>query len=939
MGKVKCNKNGLSTFIKNVEELLNEYSALYASAVAEVETLNDRAISGVKNSLSVTPKMIIINEGTPDERAEPNEKYDYLENELSKADLNSIRISDMKATKGKIEKILSVIISGLKKIEKSVSKFESETGDVEFTVEAKKKVVVNNATGISVTQLLFTVTNPDGTVVEYTMSELLNAFYTMQGMEMNSVYQAALLADELGLNELTDEDLLHILQTSKSVVNFAFDLGLYDVASKDDLENYKKNLKDAGFTVSADASSLLKSVNFYDDDTRKKAVNYLNKATNAAIFGGAFSAAVTSLYGLYNNDSEIVKKEEKKESSTGPSGSPSYPGGNNGGNNGASYGSGSSGGHGEGGKSSSHAKKTHASKAKGRSTIKNLEPLDLDYIDDNLSVDDIVEELMVPGMAKPIEAVTGTLEKLVDTAELPADYIVIELEKDYDDLARQEYEAQGVEAIETHRKELYALANELYNADDKTALRQKLKEFGYSDADIEIIITDVNLTTNAIISGDLRKELAERAQNLAKADGVEEFNTLYDDAQSLALLQDGSVDKLLVILSSNPDIKAAQDNLALVGATYSNSIEGANVALGELAKAKEELVKVQESIGVIIKSEPAQWNKEILDAYNEEVKNLYSAKVNEIGNDFTKWSADDLETYQKALDNAKNSLAYNYGVDKTKWSAEAKTKYDNSINSLQSKYEKEYGKDHSKWSDSVVSSYEKNKDGIYHNIALEVGKSRLTPEDEKKVAEAAQSTRDRIVAKYGDQRNWSEEQKKAYEESVNALKEKYAENIAVDIDKSSLTQNQLDDYNKAVLAYNAAAEKAKEAVANSDKAKEEYVKAQKTLTDAKEKFFAELAADKAASQNNQGPIGIQTLGDETGDLIIGGGVSVTPTGGSISADGGEQAINNGGTIINDDEVPRQEAISNNETGERIVSDDKIIDYGIPIQEISNGDIK
>ena len=61
-----------------------------------------------------------------------------------------------------------------------------------------------------------------------------------------------------------------------------------------------------------------------------------------------------------------------------------------------------------------------------------------------------------------------------------------------------EYESQGVEAINAKRLQAIAEANELFDMPDHSLLREKLQGYGYTDAEIEVIMSDREATINAI---------------------------------------------------------------------------------------------------------------------------------------------------------------------------------------------------------------------------------------------------------------------------------------------------------------------------------------------------------------------------------------------------------------------------------------------------------
>lgn len=680
MGKVKCNKGGLTNFIAYLEKLKGLVDSFFSSEASKVKSLNDEAVSYYSGLLSSLDQY--------DEDGNEKDDYKIARSRKGEADTNTGIISTALGKQSQFDNIFDKVISGLKKIETAVNKFEGEAGVVTFTVDTKKKTVVNEATGIEVTQLVFEVTGPDGIKREFTMSELLNAFYTTQGMQMNSVYQAALLREQLGLDPLTEKDIMHVLQTSSSIMNFAFDIGLYGISSEEDLKNYKQNLKDAGFEVSSDVKTLINSVDFGDDETKKKALEYLLSATNGAVFAGATSAAVAGLYGLYNNQSEVNLKDSEGENtapsspSSGPSDYPSSSGGNySSPGSSSSPSSSSNNGQGRTG-SSSNDRRTRVKKAIEQlaSTMWDIpiEPSDSEAIK---ALEGVTES--IPGMISPTIAVTELLVTPEDLANLPTELLPSIPEgiiKDYDDLARQQYESQGEEAIAQYRANVIADANAMFEASDKTPLITRLKNYGFSDKDIEIIIQDRNLTVSAIVSGDQRVKLTEIAEKLAKEDGITDFDTVYDNEQSAASLASNSVE-LLSLVTSDENVKKAYETLSSAETSYIQANNDVSIAMEKVSAAQNKINEVTETINNDIKTDPSKWDESSLKAYNDEVKELYENNIT-LNGSYNEWTDKQKTEYENKVEEIKDKYAEKTALEysKASWGKEQIDMYNAAMN-------------------------------------------------------------------------------------------------------------------------------------------------------------------------------------------------------------------------------------------------------------------
>lgn len=854
---------------------------------------------------------------------------------------------------GNVIKKLSAVVTELSNINKAISTFN---GDVRALIKTTfetyeiKTTEVENANG----GVTFVVTCEIGDEV-YTVSELLNAFFTYTGMSMSVVVQGALLATELGYTsdeyatgDFGDKIRNAMLQQVGALTTFAAQTRAYSLATEQDIQNVASSLGINVGTYSS-AESLVSS-----DEERKKYSDALGKASNsnvtingATVFSGAMGAYALAAFIDANpnfiKSSEETASEQKGEASqktvqentqtTSPSGSSSgsgysggpsyYGGGSNGGgsNGGGSSGGGGSGGGGNGGSSAKAKKPAEKETVVGRA-IASVGPPKVEG-----KLVGKTEAKAIPGIVEPIKGYTGNLETPIEAAELPTEVVDNPVEKNYDDLARLEYESQGTEAIEAHRSELYALADQLFKSEDKTELVQKLREYGYSDEDIGTIITDMNLTVNAIMSGDERAELTKIAQELAAKDGVEAFDTIYDNAQTLASLTDGTTVKLLANMSSDENVKSALLEISTASTVYNEATVEANKAITAVNVAKEKLDTLQLSLDEEIKINPAQWDSVTLAAYNKEVKALYRSTVENAGKNIRVWSAEDLEKYTNATKNARDAIALSKGQDTSKWSNEDMKKYDEMLDSIDARYEKAYGEDRSKWSSSISDKYYNEVKIKQKRFAKEVGYTLLTEADNKTISEKAQKTIDNLIKKNGDSANWTAEQQKEYETKVEEIRNKYAADVSTKSGKAVLRDEQAAQYNEAVKEYNAAVELAKTAVEKQTQAKEELVAAQGKFDEAKEKFYANLLKESDVGEPAISNVELVDVNQESsGDLNIAGSVSVTPDGGAVTNDGNATGEGVSGGTANA-----------GGTEERVVSDDPepVLYADIPVMEVSS----
>ena len=216
---------------------------------------------------------------------------------------------------------------------------------------------------------------------------------------------------------------------------------------------------------------------------------------------------------------------------------------------------------------------------------------------------------------------------------------------------------------------------------------------------------------------------------------------------------------------------------------------------------------------------------------------------------------------------------------------------------------------------------------------------------------------EKTVKEHGDTSKWTADQKKEYDEKVDAIKDKYAEKTSVAIDKAAWTKEQTKEYNDAVAEYNEAVKAAKEAMANLASAKTSYSQARLSLDSAKEKYYEKVIEEQNQINEDNSQVGINDPVDSqtnSGNPVI-GGIEVTEEGAFIT-DNVNNQNNNNEQIVNDDSVQNNEGIqielpsqasdgeqsvpeqkTENVPQEVIVNDDgEPKNYGVPIIDVGSG---
>lgn len=209
------------------------------------------------------------------------------------------------------------------------------------------------------------------------------------------------------------------------------------------------------------------------------------------------------------------------------------------------------------------------------------------------------------------------LEEVVEN-ELP-EKVETEIKKDYDQMARDEYEfGQDVEEIAEFRADLSLEVQEQYFSGDLSVLKERLEGYGYSGPEADAILNDPTMTINAVIEGETRAILSEKAAELAKADGVEDFESKYSEAD-YSSLEEQPVE-LLVLSSYDENVCELKDNLDVALEEYEAAVEDTNAALEAVTESKTNMEAIQEKYEAEFGEDTSKWSEEAATEYNESIK-------------------------------------------------------------------------------------------------------------------------------------------------------------------------------------------------------------------------------------------------------------------------------------------------------------------------------
>lgn len=605
----------------------------------------------------------------------------------------SSRVRTIKVNIGKIESFLLRLRKAFFLIDKFVTEFEDNNGKVVLDELENDTIHVTEAeNGEKIVTFRVQVgenENGEPIYAEFTMGELLNAFYTETMSSINSVYSISVV---LGEDALVSDPTIAVnaVNSSHSFVNSLASSAphLFGIATLDGVgavlgtagidEDVKNEIASEDFnfskwlpTASGDSE--------WDDEKKSHYEEFLSSLTNGDFSSKASVAAgVVGAFGIvgnglinYNKETDEFEFDSVKtvtiddiqpsSNSTIVGGSSTSSGISGGGSGGYSYGGSGSGtsysGSGSGNSNNGGSSKTDADKKDNKDTKS----------DEELKTEEkVIETVEVPEVVKT-----------EDASKIPEKVEVDLGEKDYDQMARDALESDTT-TLEAHRAEVVQEANALFDSADKTALKEKLTEYGYTEMDIDNIIADRDLTVSALLQGDYSKQLATKATELATQDNVTDFTSSYGEELCCHDFYNGEAEQLMSNMSADSGVVAAKTNLAAAESKYNEAVTAANDSIAKMNESKTNMETVKTEITTEISKSTDNWRSDIKAEYDAEVNLAKDEFVKKHGT-ADKWNNDQILEYTKLSDEIKTKYTTEIQADSTKWTEEQVKKYNESI--------------------------------------------------------------------------------------------------------------------------------------------------------------------------------------------------------------------------------------------------------------------
>lgn len=628
---INCNESlknvdsAASTFIEaaGVESARwTNYVKTYSRTVDDYDSLGNVSGSHTEYWTNFTPdsycsdREVAMTQGKSvctDEYIKP---YNTLANQLSSA---------WKTLKSEVNEKINNVELCLKAIETAATTFDglsssisSALGELEAAGMADNIAVEVNDDGVEV--VYYQLFDDSGNVVgKFSISEMVNSFYTYTGSAMSSVLATALMYDDTNIPE---GYLNNIVSGVGNNVYKQLELGFMSIASMGSIAGVYKDLTGEDYdeaTITKEFESIIKDKYVTDDKTASELYSkLLNDDTNALLSAGAaFGLGSAALRGEKTYSDENVEENKKRIEQMQNSseiaaekerlpGEAEWPATTDEDKKNELLGGIGAGGSVDGIGIDNLLSETEGAVNLEDSTNDSLEldpdeSLQTDYEADRIS--DIMDKLGDSDLPANIDPETRTPEEI-------------------DSEARDEYFEQNEDTLYEEREQHI----EEYQSMDESEKQNALEELGYSKEDAAKLIAAPAAGQTAYVYGKFNQSLSNASNNIAAAEGVNNFVSGYDSKNTLTNVTNKTANVELTPTSDS--VQTARQQLTVAKDNYDSSVTKANDAIDKASTAKDKYNKVLKNIQDKNGEDPKNWTDEQVDEYNE-AATMYNEAVKE----------------------------------------------------------------------------------------------------------------------------------------------------------------------------------------------------------------------------------------------------------------------------------------------------------------------
>ena len=541
------------------------------------------------------------------------------------------------------------IVKALTDIQTAITTFEENTPSLKDALEtlgtlpegfSVESITINlDGEEVAIETLVYTDENGN----QYTVSEMVNAFYTYVGITV-----AADLALAFANPDISAADMDALLSASgkntRNMVNSYLGKGFMSVASLNSISSMYLAATGSEFDKDKVHNKYMESFADFDLEELNKAFEGLTNASaiGAMALSGLFSSAYddavkpyTAPYGEINKDklelddddkkddkddkdekAEKAEKGEKGDSTDGLQDQTGNPGGGDDGSSGAP---------------GDQNQGTDTEPGPDEPTT----PTD-DDTDTGLTPSDIVE---------PVDEEIAPLPE-----EKPLTNEVV------DEMAQGSfYDKYTPEQLADYRNDQ---VEEFNNLNDEQ-LVEFLEDSGYSLPEAESIADNKELGLAAFLAAKQSADIANMAKDIAQNSNMNmaQFDTKFDDGASYQDLISGETNAFLSNPNYDEKVAAAKSTMSTAKTQYDKAVETANKSIEEANNNKEKLDAVKKKIVEKSGKDKNKWTDSDIKEYNKAVKE-YNSSVEKANTDVksAETAKTDYETSKDAYDKSKQEF-------------------------------------------------------------------------------------------------------------------------------------------------------------------------------------------------------------------------------------------------------------------------------------------
>ncbi len=207
-----------------------------------------------------------------------------------------------------------------------------------------------------------------------------------------------------------------------------------------------------------------------------------------------------------------------------------------------------------------------------------------------------------------------------------------------DQQASEIFYGKNPDQVAADRANALSIVDKAFSGEGVEDFKEVLKQGGFDDVDINIIMDNKEIAVTAYILATESQSLTGIANQLATANGIVGFDTMYDNGLSRMSLENGlSQSKLMAEV--NEEVQDARTNLQNARNKYNGSVKKANESIDEANDKKEKMEEIKKRIIKKSGEDPSKWDDEDIEAYNKAIEEYNEA--NKVAN----------EAHREALEN------------------------------------------------------------------------------------------------------------------------------------------------------------------------------------------------------------------------------------------------------------------------------------------------